>query len=199
MRRKHGINLFCIYPEITLTYSSICTFMNLVKILRRLTKSMNYYSFQVVDPYYVMAVEIHMLIILGPLIAFNLIPSLKMLAPFSALANVMTFVGLGIVVYYLVVGKKPEAQGEPLDLWGSAETFPLFFGTVLFALTAVGVVSNYKIDGKHLALRKVRFLYYNLHTYIDVDTRIYKSLAKKFFVMFETTSIVDATDIQQIL
>lgn len=128
---------------------------------------MNYYSFQVVDPYYVMAVEIHMLIILGPLIAFNLIPSLKMLAPFSALANVMTFVGLGIVVYYLVVGKKPEAQGEPLDLWGSAETFPLFFGTVLFALTAVGVVSNYQIDEKHLALKKVRFLYYNLHTYLQ--------------------------------
>ncbi|XP_045783865.1 proton-coupled amino acid transporter-like protein CG1139 [Maniola jurtina] len=95
---------------------------------------------KVVDPYYQMAVEIHMLIILGPLIAFNLIPSLKMLAPFSALANVLTFVGLGIVVYYLLAGKKPEARDEPLDLWGSAETFPLFFGTTLFALTAVGVV-----------------------------------------------------------
>ncbi|XP_039763925.1 proton-coupled amino acid transporter-like protein CG1139 isoform X1 [Pararge aegeria] len=95
---------------------------------------------KVVDPYYDMDVEVHMLIILGPLIAFNLIPSLKMLAPFSALANVMTFVGLGIIVYYLLAGKKPEAQGEALDLWGSAETFPLFFGTVLFALTAVGVV-----------------------------------------------------------
>lgn len=82
-----------------------------------------------------------MLIILGPLIAFNLIPSLKLLAPFSALANLMTFVGLGIVVYYLVIGKKPSAKDTPLDLWGSIETFPLFFGTVLFALTAVGVVS----------------------------------------------------------
>ncbi|XP_023937504.2 proton-coupled amino acid transporter-like protein CG1139 [Bicyclus anynana] len=95
---------------------------------------------KVVDPYYVMAVEIHMLIILGPLIGFNLIPSLKMLAPFSALANALTFVGLGIVVYYLLAGKKPEAAEDPLDLWGSADTFPLFFGTVLFALTAVGVV-----------------------------------------------------------
>ncbi|XP_045458657.1 proton-coupled amino acid transporter-like protein CG1139 [Melitaea cinxia] len=95
---------------------------------------------KVVDSYYVMPAEIHMLIILGPLIAFNLIPSLKLLAPFSALANLMTFVGLGIVVYYLVIGKKPSARDTPLDLWGSIETFPLFFGTVLFALTAVGVV-----------------------------------------------------------
>ncbi|XP_068619514.1 proton-coupled amino acid transporter-like protein CG1139 [Battus philenor] len=92
---------------------------------------------KVCDPYYEMAVEIHMLIILIPLIGFNLIPSLKLLAPFSALANLMTFVGLGIVIYFLVSGKKSE---EPLDLWGSAETFPLFFGTILFALTAVGVV-----------------------------------------------------------
>lgn len=97
--------------------------------------------FQVVDHYYEMAVEIHMLIILVPLIAFNLIPSLKLLAPFSAVANVMTLVGLGIVVYFLLSGEKST---EPLDLWGSAETFPLFFGTILFALTAVGVVSTTK-------------------------------------------------------
>lgn len=86
-----------------------------------------------------MAVELHMLIILCPLIVFNLIPSLKLLAPFSAVANVLTFIGLGIVVYYLATGKKSH---QPLDLWGSLETFPLFFGTVLFALTAVGVVSS---------------------------------------------------------
>ncbi|VVC86307.1 unnamed protein product [Leptidea sinapis] len=80
---------------------------------------------------------IYMVIILGPLVGFNLIPSLKVLAPFSALANLMTFVGLGIIVYFLLTGKKSE---EPLDLWGSPATFPLFFGTILFALTAVGVV-----------------------------------------------------------
>ncbi|XP_072931462.1 proton-coupled amino acid transporter-like protein acs [Epargyreus clarus] len=97
---------------------------------------------KVCDPYYEMNVKIHMLIILGPLIAFNLIPSLKLLAPFSALANVMTFVGLGIIIYFLVSGKKQGLPDPPppLDLWGSPATFPLFFGTILFALTAVGVV-----------------------------------------------------------
>lgn len=93
---------------------------------------------QMVDPHYELAVELHMLIILLPLILFNLIPSLKLLAPFSAAANLLTFVGLGIVVYYLLTSTKSSA---PLDLWGSPSTFPLFFGTILFALTAVGVVS----------------------------------------------------------
>ncbi|XP_075990700.1 proton-coupled amino acid transporter-like protein acs isoform X2 [Anticarsia gemmatalis] len=100
---------------------------------------------KMVDPHYNMAVEFHMLIILVPLIAFNLIPSLKLLAPFSALANVLTFIGLGIIVYYLISTSKSAIKGEtsdpvPLDLWGSPATFPLFFGTILFALTAVGVV-----------------------------------------------------------
>lgn len=89
------------------------------------------------DPYHVMSVEIHMLIILAPLIALNCIKTLKFLAPFSTFANIITFVGLGIIVYYLTTGEKEEGD---LDYWGTAVQFPLFFGTMLFALTAVGVV-----------------------------------------------------------
>lgn len=97
------------------------------------------FFFQLIDPYYVMSFPIHMVIILGPLIAINCIPNLKALAPFSVVANILTFIGLGIVLYYLVAGTKTT---KPLDYWGSISTFPLFFGTVLFALTAVGVVSE---------------------------------------------------------
>lgn len=79
-----------------------------------------------------------MLIILVPLMAFNLIPNLKYLAPFSLLANVLTLLGLAIVLYTVLAGEK---TAEKLDMWGSVSTFPLFFGTILFALTAVGVVS----------------------------------------------------------
>ncbi|XP_061707880.1 proton-coupled amino acid transporter-like protein CG1139 [Cydia pomonella] len=91
-----------------------------------------------VDDYYEMKVTTHMVIILGPLIAFNCIPNLKILAPFSTLANLITFVGLGIVLYFLL-GTEKKSQ-TPLNLWGSFKTYPLFFGTILFALTAVGVV-----------------------------------------------------------
>ncbi|XP_049885848.1 proton-coupled amino acid transporter-like protein CG1139 [Pectinophora gossypiella] len=92
---------------------------------------------KIVDPYYEMSIEVHMLIIMLPLIAANCIRHLKILAPFSNFANFLTLVGLGIVVYYLLTAEKST---EPLDLFGSLAEFPLFFGTTLFALTAVGVV-----------------------------------------------------------
>ncbi|CAK1554053.1 unnamed protein product [Leptosia nina] len=89
------------------------------------------------DPLFVVSVEMHMLFILPLLIAFNMIPNLKVLAPFSGVANLATIVSLSIVVYYLLT---MERSTKPLDLWGSFATFPLFFGTIVFALTAVGVV-----------------------------------------------------------
>lgn len=66
-----------------------------------------------------------------------MIPNLKILAPFSGAANLATLISLTIVIYYLLT---MERSKEPLDLWGSVSTFPLFFGTIVFALTAVGVV-----------------------------------------------------------
>lgn len=49
---------------------------------------------QIVDYYVVeLDVKIHMLILLIPLILLNCIRNLKVLAPFSSLANVITFIG----------------------------------------------------------------------------------------------------------
>lgn len=67
--------------------------------------------------------------------------NLKFLAPFSTVANILTFVGFGITIYYLF-----SEEGITLDdkkPFGKPEEFPLFFGTVLFALEAIGVVSKY--------------------------------------------------------
>lgn len=47
-----------------------------------------------VDQWYKLEVEYHMLILLVPLILLNCIRNLKLLAPFSTLANVITFIGL---------------------------------------------------------------------------------------------------------
>lgn len=78
-----------------------------------------------------------MLMILLPLILINWVRDLKYLAPFSAIANVVTIVSFGIILYYLF-RKTPTFEGkEPVGKLGQ---FPLFFGTVLFALEAIGVV-----------------------------------------------------------
>lgn len=97
-----------------------------------------------------------MLIMFFPLLALNCLRNLKILAPFSALgtdgrmrhfidlfidffsaANVFMFIGLGFVLYY-VFQDLPSLDTRPA--FAPIERFPLYFGTVLFALEAVGVV-----------------------------------------------------------
>ncbi|EFN83214.1 Proton-coupled amino acid transporter 1 [Harpegnathos saltator] len=81
--------------------------------------------------------KVYMAIILLPLILVNYIRNLKFLAPFSTLANILMFTGFAIILYYIF--------REPLTFEGRAsvgaiENFPLFFGTVLFALESIGVI-----------------------------------------------------------
>ncbi|GLH07335.1 Proton-coupled amino acid transporter-like protein CG1139 [Gryllus bimaculatus] len=102
----------------------------------------NYYFqfLQVVDMYWKeVNVRFYMLMILVPLILLNYVRNLKLLAPFSTLANIITFVGLGITLYYLFNNIPNPADR---DMVGSIRTFPLFIGTTLFALEAVGVNSK---------------------------------------------------------
>lgn len=83
-----------------------------------------------------MSITTVMLIMFLPLLAINCLKNLKVLAPFSTVANVVTFVGLGFVLFY-VFQDLPELSTIPAV--GPIETYPLYFGTVLFALEAVGV------------------------------------------------------------
>lgn len=76
-------------------------------------------------------VRLCMLIILLPLILINWVRNLKYLAPFSTLANAITMVSFGIICYYIF--RDPiTVQGK--NAVGTLNGFPLFFGTVLFAL-----------------------------------------------------------------
>lgn len=82
--------------------------------------------------------EYYMLGLLLPLILLNYIRNLKYLAPLSTLANAITFVGFGIILYYLIDGL-PNPAVRPLTK--PVADLPLFVGTTLFSLEAVGVVS----------------------------------------------------------
>lgn len=73
-----------------------------------------------------------------PLILINYVRNLKFLAPFSTIANFITVVSFGIIAYYMF---KQDFTFEEKEAFGSIRDYPLFFGTVLFALEAIGVVS----------------------------------------------------------
>lgn len=82
-------------------------------------------------------IKYYMLMILLPLILINYIQNLKILAPFSTVANFITLVTFGIILYYVLQKGITFEEKEP---FGKIEDFPLFFGTVLFALEAIGVM-----------------------------------------------------------
>lgn len=77
------------------------------------------------------------LCILLPLILINSLRDLKYLAPFSAAANAVTIASFGIILYY-IFRVPPTFEGKAAA--GEITKFPLFFGTVLFALEAIGVI-----------------------------------------------------------
>lgn len=80
----------------------------------------------------------YMIMILVPLLAINMIRNLKLLVPFSQVANIVTFAGLGIVCWYIFTDL-PPIFSRPLI--GKPRNYMLFVGTTLFALEAFGVVS----------------------------------------------------------
>lgn len=84
-------------------------------------------------------VRLYMLVFLLPLILINWIRNLKYLAPFSTIANVITAISFGIIFYFIIGVHVPTFNGR--ETLGEIAHLPLFFGTVLFALEAIGVVS----------------------------------------------------------
>lgn len=93
---------------------------------------------QIVDEYLiVLDLRIHMCFVVVPLLLIFSIRQLKHLVPFSSFANVLMFIGFGVVLYYIFVALPPLSTRSPFE---NIKRWPLFFGTVLFSLEAVGVV-----------------------------------------------------------
>ncbi|XP_066595895.1 proton-coupled amino acid transporter-like protein CG1139 [Prorops nasuta] len=82
-------------------------------------------------------VRLYMVALLLPLIFINWIRNLKYLAPLSTVANGITFISFGIILYYIFRQTPSFENRNPV---GEVQNFPLYFGTVLFALEAIGVI-----------------------------------------------------------
>lgn len=83
------------------------------------------------------SVKIYMTAILLPLILINWVRNLKFLTPFSTIANALTVASFAVILYY-IFSVTPSVENR--HAFGRLAEFPLFFGTVLFALEAIGVM-----------------------------------------------------------
>lgn len=85
-------------------------------------------------------VRVYMMYIFVPLVLICWIRNLKLLAPFSTVANIATILSFGITFYYVFTDVPPLSERHAV---GEFHGLPLFFGTVLFAMEAIGVVRFY--------------------------------------------------------
>lgn len=87
---------------------------------------------------YDLSLIVYMLIIFVPFVLIICIKNLKLLAPFSVLANIITLITFGVVCYYIFQNLESFSDRPAV---GALVDYPLYFGTTLFSLQAVGVVS----------------------------------------------------------
>uniref|UniRef100_A0A0K8T6A9 Amino acid transporter transmembrane domain-containing protein n=2 Tax=Lygus hesperus TaxID=30085 RepID=A0A0K8T6A9_LYGHE len=93
-----------------------------------------------------MEIRWYMMYILVPLILLSWVRNLKYLAPLSSLANAATLVSFAIIFYYMFTDLPSLSTRES---FGTLKGLPLFFGTVLFAMEAIGVVMPLENEMKH--------------------------------------------------
>ena len=74
--------------------------------------------------------HLYMLIILVPMALLACVRNLKYLSPVSMLANLLQFIGLGIIFYYLLQDLPYSWERKSFSSWGQ---LPLYFGTAIYA------------------------------------------------------------------
>lgn len=100
---------------------------------------------QVADYYWQLDLDIriYMVAMLVPLVLLNLVRNLKVLAPFSMVANLLIGTGMAITFYY-IFQDLPHVSERPA--FSTFHQLPLFFGTAIFALEGIGVVSTTPVN-----------------------------------------------------
>eukprot|EP00090_Calanus_glacialis_P045632 TRINITY_DN8597_c0_g1_i1.p1 TRINITY_DN8597_c0_g1~~TRINITY_DN8597_c0_g1_i1.p1 ORF type:complete len:481 (-),score=96.52 TRINITY_DN8597_c0_g1_i1:55-1497(-) len=81
--------------------------------------------------------RVYMAITLLPMLFLVSIRNLKYLSPVSMLANLLQFVGLGIIFYYLLQDIPLVTERKVFATWGQ---LPLYFGTAIYAFEGIGIV-----------------------------------------------------------
>jgi len=81
--------------------------------------------------------QIYMSFVLVPMLLLVSIRNLRYLSPVSMLANLLQFIGLGLIFYYLFQDVPYTWERNNFATWGQ---LPLYFGTAIYAFEGIGVV-----------------------------------------------------------
>jgi len=81
--------------------------------------------------------HVYMAVILGPQLLLCGIRNLKYLSPFSMLANLLQFIALGCIFYYLLQDLPYTWERKAFASW---QQLPLYFGTAIYTFEGIGVI-----------------------------------------------------------
>ncbi|KAH8371234.1 hypothetical protein KR093_006704, partial [Drosophila rubida] len=86
-----------------------------------------------------MDIRLYMALLTLPLLLTFLISDLKYLVPFAILANILLLASFAIICSYLFSNLPSLGERRAVQAWTH---YPLFFGTILFAIESVGMAMN---------------------------------------------------------
>ncbi|XP_029407330.2 proton-coupled amino acid transporter-like protein CG1139 [Bactrocera dorsalis] len=101
-----------------------------VFIADNLKELLDFYGYEIDTRFYIFALSL-------PLSAIYFVRDLRNLVPFNAFADAMICLSFIIIFAYIFTGLPALAERSA---FGDLKSYPLFFGTVLFAIESVGVI-----------------------------------------------------------
>lgn len=99
---------------------------------------------EIYSPHTIIPTSAYLAMILPFVIIYSFVRTLKHLAPASLIATVLQVVGL-VIIFQLIFQSLPNFNDRPFIKPYS--TWPLYFGTAMFAFEGIGVVSIQTCNG----------------------------------------------------
>lgn len=119
--------------------SLINNFFFVLKISNYIHANFIHVTHQVLDVYGVnWSVQVHMLVVLVPILLSTWIRNLKYLVPVSSIANILIISGYLLTVFLMSHDLPPISERKYVADW---QNLPLFFGTVIYSFEGITLVN----------------------------------------------------------
>ena len=159
--------------------------MYLVFVPTNIKQVVDYY-----DPTNKLSIQILMSMVLGPMVLFCLIKDLKILAPFSTLANALMIGSMLVILYELFFNGSLLPLNE-LEMVAPFKNWPIYFSSAIYAFEGISLV----LPVYHEMRTKEAFVPWNgvLNTAMSLVAIMYFSIGFFGYMKYGSNSMASIT------